>query len=56
MNIEIYGAEFLVKENEDSRRKVYPYVLSIFTGSSTITLYLEETEFENLKKEVKINK
>ena len=52
MQIEIYGADFILRENEDSRKEVYPYILSIFVEGSSITIYLEEKDYKKLKKEV----
>ena len=52
MNINIYGAEFILRENIDSRKEVYPYILSIFVEGSSITIYLEKKDYEKLKKEV----
>ena len=52
MDIQIYGADFLVRENIDSRREIYPYILSIFVEGSSITIYLEQKDYEKLKKEL----
>jgi len=53
VQIEVYGANFILIENIDSRKKVYPYILSISVeGGSIITIYLEEKDYAKLKKEV----
>ena len=52
MNIEIYDVDFLLEENEDSRREVYPFILYISTEDSFITIFLEQKEYDKLKKEV----
>ena len=50
MRIEIYGVEFMLKENQDSRKEVYPYILHVFSEDCITTIYLEEKEHKQLKK------
>ena len=52
MDIQIYGANFILRENEDSRKEVFPYILHIDVEGGMITIFLERKDYEKLKEEI----
>ena len=49
MYISIVGADFFLQKNDDSRKEVYPYILNLFMKGVTITIFLEEHEYQQLR-------
>ena len=52
MDVQIYGASFIFRENIDSRKRAYPYILYIYTGETRIIIFLEEHNYKKLKEEL----